>query len=68
MVELTVIAKLLENYQQRNDECLERYNEDLSSLKQGKGNTTYLTDDINSLNAQMSVYDCIIKDLKGLIE
>ena len=68
MVERTVLKKLLEKYQQRNEECLERYNEDISSLKQGKGNTNYLTDDINSLNTQMSVYECIIKDLKGLVE
>ena len=61
------LKAILEKYEERIDECNERFDEDVLSLKI-KDNTQermdWLHNDIQSLNAQIGCYECIIKDIK----
>ena len=81
MIESTVIAKILKKYEQRYEECSDQWDSDMKELEgleeqktsvglQGKEMKRYdfLLNDILSLNAQISAYECIIKDLKGLVK
>ena len=82
MIEATLIAKILEKYEQRYKECSEQWDSDYVELgvmdeQKAKGKPQQWTDherrdfiinDILALNAQISAYECIIKDLKGLIK
>ena len=65
------LKAILEKYEERIDECNERFDEDVLSLKI-KDNTQeridWLHNDIQSLNAQIGCYECIIKDMKELIK
>lgn len=64
------IEILLDKYQERYNECEERFDEDVLSLKI-KDNTSerieWLNRDMTCLNAQLGTYECIIKDLKELL-
>ena len=62
---------LLEKYQERNSECEERFDEDVLSLKindNTEQQIEWLNADIQSLNIQLGIYECIIRDIKELIK
>lgn len=66
----TKLEELLDKYEQRVIECNEQFDEDVASLKTCLNNNRveWLHDDMRSLNAQLGVYECIIKDIKELID
>lgn len=62
---------LLEKYQERNTECEERFDEDVLSLKindNTEQQVEWLNADIQSLNIQLGIYECILRDIKELIK
>lgn len=62
---------LLEKYQERNTECEERFDEDVLSLKindNTEQQIEWLNADIQSLNIQLGIYECILRDIKELIK
>lgn len=62
---------LLEKYQERNSECEERFDEDVLSLKindNTEQQIEWLNADIQSLNIQLGIYECILRDIKELIK
>lgn len=62
---------LLEKYQKRNTECEERFDEDVLSLKindNTEQQVEWLNADIQSLNIQLGIYECILRDIKELIK
>ena len=62
---------LLEKYQERNSECEERFDEDVLSLKLNDNTDKqieWLNADIQSLNIQLGIYECILRDIKELIK
>ena len=62
---------LLEKYQERNIECEERFDEDVLSLKindNTEQQIEWLNADIQSLNIQLGIYECILRDIKELIK
>lgn len=62
---------LLEKYQERNAECEERFDEDVLSLKindNTEQQIEWLNADIQSLNIQLGIYECILRDIKELIK
>ena len=67
---MTVMEKLnalLEKYEMRKEECEEQFDDDLKELKLKNNSVeriSWLNDDIRLVNAQIGVYECIIKDLK----
>ena len=79
-VETTVLLKILNKYQERFDECERKWKESYDELqaldekrnKEGleyneNARRSFLLDDISMVNTQISAYECIIKDLKGII-
>lgn len=72
MIESTVINKLLSKYQTRFDECQAQLEKDYQELNDynilGTDKMDFILTDINDINLQLSVYECIIKDLKELIK
>ena len=65
-----IIQAILEKYESRKEECEEKFDEDVVSLKQtiDADRKKYLTDDMMCLNAQIGTYECIIKDLKEYLD
>ena len=62
---------LLEKYQERNAECEERFDEDILSLKindNTEQQIEWINADIQSLNIQLGIYECILRDIKELIK
>ena len=62
---------LLEKYPERNTECEERFDEDVLSLKindNTEQQIEWLNADIQSLNIQLGIYECILRDIKELIK
>ena len=62
---------LLEKYQERNIECEERFDEDVLSLKindNTEQQIEWLNADIQSLNIQLGIYECILRDNNNKIE
>lgn len=62
---------LLEKYQERNTECEQRFDEDVLSLKindNTEQQIEWLNADIQSLNIQLGIYECILRDIKELIK
>lgn len=62
---------LLKKYQERNTECEERFDEDVLSLKindNTEQQIEWLNADIQSLNIQLGIYECILRDIKELIK
>ena len=56
---------LLEKYQERNAECEERFDEDILSLKindNTEQQIEWINADIQSLNIQLGIYECILRD------
>jgi hypothetical protein len=75
MVESTVIVNILKKYEQRYEECSKQWDNDMTKLKglteqeeSDNDRKNFLFNDILALNAQLSAYECIIKDLKGLVK
>lgn len=71
MIESTLINNLLSKYQGRYDECQAKWNEDYKEMQDEHidlKRNSFLADEINSLNVQLSAYECIVKDLKELIK
>ena len=74
VIESTVILPILEKYEQRYKECSEQWDSDYVELEvmdekqEQDERKDFLINDILALNAQISAYECIIKDLKGLIK
>jgi hypothetical protein len=62
---------MLEKYEMRKQECEECFDEDVKELKvkdNSHDRIDWLHDDMKCLNAQIGVYECIIKDLKELLK
>ena len=65
------LIELLNKYQERNAECEERFDEDVLSLKindNTEQQIEWLNADIQSLNIQLGIYECILRDIKELIK
>jgi len=61
------ITKLIDKYISRKEDAETQIDEDRISLAEmDNENTKWLTEDIFSLETQVSIYECIIKDLKEL--
>lgn len=61
------ITKLIDKYISRKEDAETQIDEDRISLAEmDTENTKWLTEDIFSLETQVSIYECIIKDLKEL--
>ena len=80
MIESTVVRQILKKYESRYNEAEAKWEEDYQAIKdiddkkhEGQEWTDhqrreFLTEDMQSLNAQLGAYECIIKDLRNLIE
>lgn len=70
LVEATLIKNILEKYQGRYDECQAQWDDNYKELQQTSDSDrrSFLLEGITSLNAQISAYECVIKDLKELIK
>jgi hypothetical protein len=70
LVEATLIKNILEKYQGRYDECQLQWDDNYKELQQTSDSDrrSFLLEGIVSLNAQLSAYECVIKDLKELIK
>ena len=81
-IDSIVIKKLIDKYQTRADDCLIRYYDDKALLEKAyniKKSTTdvskwvnpqqedYAQKDITSMSTQLSVYECVLKDLCKLV-
>lgn len=63
----TKLNKLIDKYISRKEDAETQIDEDRISLAEiDTPNTKWLTEDIFSLETQVSIYECIIKDLKEL--
>lgn len=70
-IESTLINNLLSKYQTRFNECQAKWNEDYEELKDNNieaDRKDFILTDISNVNIQLSVYECIVKDLKELIK
>ena len=70
LVEATLIKNILEKYQGRYNECQAQWNDNYKELQQTSDSDrrSFLLEGITSLNAQISAYECVIKDLGELIK
>lgn len=71
MILSTLVNDILKKYQQRLEECETQLKEDSSEiikLNVESPRYTFILSDITSLNAQIGAYECIVKDLKGLVK
>lgn len=70
LIEATLIKNILEKYQGRYDECQSQWDDNYKELQQTSDSDrrSFLLEGITSLNAQISAYECVIKDLKELIK
>lgn len=66
---MPILVKLLNKYQERYDECEEQRKLHMQELQTtiNEERKNWLLEDITSLNVQISAYECIIKDLRGII-
>ena len=63
----TQITKLIDKYTSRMEDCQSQMDDDKLALnKSHNEDAQWLTEDIFALNTQISIYECIIKDLKAL--
>ena len=63
----TQITKLIDKYTSRMEDCQSQMDDDKLALNQAHNeDAQWLTEDIFALNTQISIYECIIKDLKAL--
>lgn len=70
LIESTLIKNVLEKYQNRYNECQSQWDDNYNELQQTSDSDrrSFLLEGITSLNAQISAYECIIKDLGELIK
>ena len=70
LIESTLIKNILEKYQGRYDECQAQWDDNYKELQQTSDSDrrSFLLEGITSLNAQISAYECVIKDLGELIK
>lgn len=70
LIEATLIKNILEKYQGRYDECQAQWDDNYKELQQTSDSDrrSFLLEGITSLNAQISAYECVIKDLGELIK
>ena len=77
MIEATIIKKILDKYQERYNECQNRWNDDYRELQEthfgelqwkDHQRRKYLTEDMQANSMQLDIYECIVKDLKELIK
>lgn len=70
LIEATLIKNILEKYQGRYNECQAQWDDNYKELQQTSDSDrrSFLLEGITSLNAQISAYECIIKDLGELIK
>lgn len=73
MIESVVINKILNKYKERYEECEQQWKNDSAELLElqlndNQDRINFILNDITSLNAQLSAYECIIKDLKELVK
>lgn len=64
------VESLLEKYESRNEECEERFREDSMSLQDNnitQERRDWLNRDLMCVNVEIGTYECIIKDLKELL-
>lgn len=67
---LNKLNELLEKYEDRIEECNEQFDEDVMEIKTkeiSEKRSAWLNNDMSCLNAQIGVYECILKDIKELI-
>lgn len=64
------IDTLLNKYTERMNDCQMQLDDDMLTLKSNPSTAKeeWLNDDIFAMNTQISIYECIIKDLKELKE
>jgi hypothetical protein len=65
------IQNLIDKYEEKREELEEIIGEDKTMLQvaeSGSKNAQWLADDILSTTTQISIYECIIKDLKELLK
>ena len=64
---MQTIQKLISKYNSRIEDCQNQIEDDKLALDASHDeDASWLTEDIFSLNTQISIYECIIKDLKEL--
>ena len=65
------LQNLIDKYEEKREELEEIIDEDKTMLQveeSGSRNAQWLADDILSITTQISIYECIIKDLKELLK
>lgn len=66
------VQTMLEKYEMRKQECEECFDDNVKELKLNNNlshdRIDWLHDNMKCLNAQIGVYECIIKDLKELLK
>ena len=65
------LQNLIDKYEENREELEEIIGEDKTMLQiaeSGSKNAQWLADDILSTTTQISIYECIIKDLKELLK
>jgi len=68
MIEATLINELLKKYQERLEECQNKWEEDYNVIKASDELDADVVDDMNLVNIQIGTYECIVKDLKELVK
>ena len=69
-IDAVLINKLLIKYETRLKECEARWDEDYEKHNKETDPTklSFLVEDMNLVNIQISAYECIVNDLKELIK
>lgn len=69
-IDATLVNQILVKYENRLKECQDRWDEDYKKLQSGisEAERDYLLIDVDMQNAQISAYECVVKDLKKLVK
>lgn len=63
------IGEAYNKYESRLQECNEKWSETLAKIKADTNTTNdALVEELSALNVQIGVYECIVKDLKEIID
>ena len=65
------IKDIIEKYEKRYEECEEQFASDVSEISDAnisQERLAWLNEDMISLNGQLGAYECIIRDLKRLLQ
>ena len=70
LIEATLVNKILKKYEDRLKECETRWDKDYEKHNRETDPTklSFLVEDMNLVNVQISAYECIVKDLKELVK